>query len=113
MRMPFIGKSAKVDLVQIEDRLRSPHSSGIFSATTYIITQPCIEENDASCVDVCPVDCIYEGEDQFFIHPEECIDCGACVPECPVDAIYPDDEVPDQWKDFTAKNYKHFDVPLP
>jgi ferredoxin len=80
---------------------------------TYIITQPCIEEKDASCVDVCPVDCIYEGEDQFFIHPEECIDCGACVPECPVEAIYPDDEVPDQWQGFTAKNYTHFDVPPP
>ena len=80
---------------------------------TYIITQPCIGEKDASCVDVCPVDCIYEGEDQFYIHPEECIDCGACVPECPVEAIYPDDEVPDQWQGFIGKNYTHFDVPPP
>jgi NAD-dependent dihydropyrimidine dehydrogenase PreA subunit len=57
---------------------------------TYIIAQPCIDTKDASCVDVCPVDCIYEGEDMFYIHPEECIDCGACVPECPVEAIFPD-----------------------
>lgn len=80
---------------------------------TYIITQPCIETKDASCVDVCPVDCIYEGEEQYYIHPEECIDCGACVPECPVEAIYPDDEVPEEYRDFIGKNYEAFDVPAP
>jgi len=80
---------------------------------TYIITQPCIGEKDASCVDVCPVDCIYEGEDQYYIHPEECIDCGACVPECPVEAIFPDDEVPEQWTEFTPKNYRFFNVEPP
>ena len=85
----------------------------ILPAMTYIITQPCIGEKDASCVDVCPVDCIYEAEDQFYIHPEECIDCGACVPECPVEAIFPDDEVPEDWSSFIAKNYVHFDVPAP
>lgn len=85
----------------------------IFPRMTYIITQPCISEKDASCVDVCPVDCIYEADDQFYIHPEECIDCGACVPECPVEAIFPDDEVPAQWQEFVAKNYTHFDVPPP
>ena len=47
-------------------------------SVTYIIAEPCIGTKDASCVDVCPVDCIYEAEDQFFIHPDECIDCGAC-----------------------------------
>jgi len=80
---------------------------------TYIIAQPCIGTKDSSCVDVCPVDCIYEGEDMFYIHPEECIDCGACVPECPVEAIFPDDEVPSEWSSFIAKNYEHFDVPPP
>lgn len=80
---------------------------------TYIIVQPCIGTKDSSCVDVCPVDCIYEGDDMFYIHPEECIDCGACVPECPVEAIFPDDEVPAEWKEFIAKNYQYFDVPLP
>ena len=90
--------------------LRAP---GMFPRMTYIITEPCMSEKDASCVDVCPVDCIYEGEDQYYIHPEECIDCGACVPECPVEAIYPDDEVPEQYEAFTAKNYTYFDVPPP
>ena len=80
---------------------------------TYIIVQPCIDTKDASCVDVCPVDCIYEGEDMFYIHPEECIDCGACVPECPVEAIFPDDEVPEEWSAFIAKNYVYCDVPPP
>jgi len=80
---------------------------------TYIITQPCIGEKNSACVDVCPVDCIYEGEDMFYIHPEECIDCGACVPECPVDAIFPDYEVPEKWDEFVAKNYVYFDVPVP
>ena len=61
---------------------------------TYVITEPCIGTKDQSCVEVCPVDCIYEAGDQFLINPEECIDCGACEPECPVEAIYPEDEVP-------------------
>ncbi len=94
-------------------RLLALDGAPIFPRMTYIITQPCIDLKDASCVDVCPVDCIYEGEDQYYIHPEECIDCGACVPECPVEAIFPDDEVPEQWQEFVAKNYVHFDVPAP
>ncbi len=49
----------------------------------------------------------------IYIHPEECIDCGACVPECPVEAIFPDDEVPEQYDAFTEKNFAHFDVPFP
>ena len=53
---------------------------------TYVIAEPCIGTMDRGCVDVCPVDCIYEGEDQLYIHPDECIDCGACEPECPVSA---------------------------
>ena len=71
---------------------------------TYIITEPCIETKDASCVEVCPVDCIYEADDQFYIHPDECIDCGACEPECPVDAIFPEDDVPDHWNAFQQAN---------
>lgn len=61
---------------------------------TYVITDACIDEKDHGCVDVCPVDCIYEGDDQLFIHPDECIDCGACVPTCPVEAIYADKNLP-------------------
>lgn len=72
----------------------------------YVITEPCIGVKDASCVDVCPVECIYEADDQFYIHPEECIDCGACVPACPVDAIYPEIDVPDEWASYTEKNAK-------
>ena len=53
----------------------------------YVITQPCIGVKDASCVDVCPVDCIEEGEDMFYIDPDVCIDCGACVAACPVDGM--------------------------
>ena len=52
----------------------------------FIIAEPCIAVKDAGCVEVCPVDCIYEGEDKYYIHPDECIECGACEPECPVDA---------------------------
>jgi len=67
---------------------------------TYIIAEPCIGEKDASCVDVCPVDCIYEANDMFYIHPDECIDCGACVPACPVEAIFANDEVPEKWVNY-------------
>ena len=60
----------------------------------YVITEACINIKDKACVDVCPVDCIYEGPDQLFIKPDECIDCGACEPECPVTAIFPEEDVP-------------------
>ncbi|MEO8030735.1 MAG: ferredoxin family protein [Gemmatimonadota bacterium] len=60
----------------------------------YVITEACITVKDKACVDVCPVDCIYEGADQLYIHPDECIDCGACEPECPVTAIFPEEDVP-------------------
>ena len=68
----------------------------------YIITEACINTKDRACVDVCPVDCIYEGPDQLYIHPEECIDCGACEPECPVNAIFPEDQVPAEWSNYTT-----------
>ena len=61
---------------------------------TYVITEPCIGTKDQSCVEVCPVDCIYDAGDHFMINPEECIDCGACEPECPVTAIFPEEDVP-------------------
>ena len=75
---------------------------------TYVIVEPCIGVKDQACVDVCPVDCIYEGEDMLYIHPDECIDCGACMPVCPVEAIFPDGEVPAQWASYTAKNADFF-----
>lgn len=74
----------------------------------YVICEPCIGVKDQSCVKVCPVDCIYEAEDQFYINPDECIDCGACEPECPVSAIFPEDAVPAQWQSFIQKNADFF-----
>lgn len=70
----------------------------------YVVTEPCIGTKDKACVAVCPVECFYEGDDQLYINPEECIDCGLCVPECPVDAIYADDEVPEKWQSYIEKN---------
>ena len=68
----------------------------------YVITEPCIGTKDSACVDVCPVDCIHPRKDEpafeaatmLYIHPDECIDCGACVPACPVEAIFSLDETP-------------------
>ncbi len=59
---------------------------------TYIVNDKCIKCKHTDCVEVCPVDCFYEGENMLVIHPDECIDCGVCEPECPVDAIQPDTE---------------------
>jgi len=70
----------------------------------HVICEPCIGVKDASCVEVCPVECIHEADDQFYIHPEECIDCGACVPACPVSAIFPEEDVPKEWQSFIARN---------
>jgi ferredoxin len=63
--------------------------------------------NNASCVDVCPVDCIYEADARYFIHPDECIDYGACEPECPVQAIFSDTDVPPEWTDYIELNSAH------
>jgi NAD-dependent dihydropyrimidine dehydrogenase PreA subunit len=79
----------------------------------YVITEACINVKDRACVDVCPVDCIYEGEDQLYIHPDECIDCGACEPECPVTAIFPEEDVPGQLKQYIEKNKTAFQGPNP
>ncbi|MBV1693048.1 MAG: ferredoxin family protein [Hyphomicrobiales bacterium] len=59
---------------------------------TFIVNENCIKCKFTDCVEVCPVDCFYEGENMLVIHPDECIDCGVCEPECPVDAIKPDTE---------------------
>lgn len=79
---------------------------------TWVITSPCIDVQDQSCVEVCPVDCIYfdEGEDRMlYINPAECIDCGACEPVCPVSAIFgPEDEVPQDQAAFVQLNADWF-----
>jgi NAD-dependent dihydropyrimidine dehydrogenase PreA subunit len=74
----------------------------------YIIAEPCINVKDKACVEVCPVDCIYEGETMLFIHPDECIDCGACEPVCPVEAISQDRRVGDDELDFVEDNRRFF-----
>ena len=76
---------------------------------TYVIAQPCVDLLDKACIEECPVDCIYEGERMLYIHPDECVDCGACEPVCPVEAIFYEDDVPEQWKDFYKANVEFFD----
>ena len=75
----------------------------------YIIAEPCIDTLDRGCVDVCPVDCIYEGEDHLYIHPDECIDCGACEPECPVTAIFAEEDTPTELTSYIDKNRAYFE----
>ncbi|GIW45924.1 MAG: hypothetical protein KatS3mg077_3206 [Candidatus Binatia bacterium] len=80
----------------------------------YIITRLCIDCVDTACVSVCPVDCIYEYTgsnrehfpNQLYIHPDECIDCGACEPECPWQAIFEESAVPEIFKSDIALNYE-------
>jgi ferredoxin len=74
----------------------------------YVIAEPCLDVKDRACVDVCPVDCIYEGPDQLYIHPTECIDCGACAPVCPVFAIFSEGDVPGEWEGYVEKNRGYF-----
>ena len=65
---------------------------------TFVVTEVCIRCKYTDCVEVCPVDCFYEGENMLVINPDECIDCGVCEPECPIEAILPDtDEKAEQW----------------
>jgi NAD-dependent dihydropyrimidine dehydrogenase PreA subunit len=73
-----------------------------------VITEPCVSVKDGACVEACPVECIYEGDDQFFIHPDECIDCGACFAICPTGAIFSADDVPLEWTGYIAKAKAHF-----
>lgn len=71
---------------------------------TYIVTDNCIACKYTDCVEVCPVDCFYEGENMLVIHPDECIDCGVCEPECPAEAIKPDTESGlDEWLALNTK----------
>ncbi len=76
----------------------------------YVITSACITEKAADCVMVCPVDCIEEGEDQFFIDPDVCIDCGACVAACPVEAIYHEEDLLDEDLHFLEKAKTFYNI---
>src|SRR5689334_6210795 len=79
----------------------------------YVIAEPCIDVLDRACVEECPVDCIYEGGRSLYIHPDECVDCGACEPVCPVEAIFYEDDLPARWSLFAADNARFFAEPLP
>ncbi|GMA65598.1 ferredoxin family protein (plasmid) [Alicyclobacillus fastidiosus] len=74
----------------------------------YVITSPCIGEKSADCFDVCPVDAIAEGDDQFYIDPNTCIDCGACETACPVSAIFEESFIPDEERSYIRKNREFF-----
>jgi NAD-dependent dihydropyrimidine dehydrogenase PreA subunit len=77
---------------------------------THVIAQPCINVKDKACVDVCPVDCIHSKDDvpQFFINPNDCIDCTLCVDACPVSAIFALEDLPAEWKSFAETNAAFF-----
>ena len=71
----------------------------------YVVDEKCIKCKTMECVEICPVDCFYEGENMIVINPDECIDCGVCEPECPVESIHPDtDEGMDKWKEINRIN---------
>ena len=79
----------------------------------YVVTEPCVDVLDRGCIDVCPVDCIYEGDRAVYVHPDECIGCGACESACPVEAIYYEDDLPEQWKAYQEENARFFADNLP
>lgn len=74
----------------------------------FVITAPCMTEKAADCLDVCPVDCIVEGDDQYYIDPSICIDCGACETACPVEAIFHEDELAADNQVYLEKANKFF-----
>ena len=75
----------------------------------YTVAEPCVNCKYTDCVTVCPVECFYEADNILYIHPDECIDCGACEPECPVTAIFAEEDVPSEWASYTRKNYAYFE----
>lgn len=79
----------------------------------YVIAAPCLDVMDKSCIEECPVDCIYEGERKLYVNPKECIDCGACEPVCPVEAITQDRRVDPDYEDHIEDNRRFFVEPLP
>jgi ferredoxin len=71
---------------------------------TFVVGEPCIKCKYTDCVEVCPVDCFYEGPNMLVINPDECIDCALCEPECPIDAIFSEDELPEHQTEFLMLN---------
>jgi ferredoxin len=70
---------------------------------TYIVNEDCIRSKHIDCVEVCPVDCCYEGEIMLVINRDECIDCGVCEPECPASAIQPETDDVHKWVTINAQ----------
>ena len=109
-------RKTKLPRYAIAKKVYSGPGGGYLKLMTYVITQPCIGVKDASCVDVCPVDCIhpsqnedgFDAAEQLFINPDECIDCGACEPACPVTAIFEESAVPTEWSKFIKINADFF-----
>lgn len=77
---------------------------------TYVITGGCVDVMDKSCIDECPVDCIYQGGRMLYINPDECVDCGACEPVCPQEAIFHHEQVPAELATFIVVNAEIFTV---
>ena len=73
---------------------------------TFVVTEPCIKCKYTDCVEVCPVDCFYEGPNFLVINPDECIDCALCEPECPVNAIYAEEDLPEQYTEYVELNQR-------
>ena len=71
---------------------------------TFVVTASCIKCKYTDCVEVCPVDCFYEGPNFLTINPDECIDCALCEPECPVNAIVSEDDLTDDQREFLVLN---------
>ena len=70
----------------------------------HVVTAPCVGCKYTDCVVVCPMECFYGDEQQLYIDPDDCIDCGACVPECPVEAIFSEPNTPSQWSSYIQLN---------
>ena len=83
------------------------HRTALTESTTtmtFVVGENCIKCKHTDCVEVCPVDCFYEGPNFLVIHPDECIDCALCEPECPADAIFSEDELPENQQVFLELN---------
>lgn len=75
---------------------------------TFVVDANCIKCKYTDCVEVCPVEAFHEGPTMLYINPETCIDCDVCVAQCPVEAIYPEDQVPEQWAEYTQINAEEY-----
>jgi ferredoxin len=107
---------AKRDLAWADTYLNYGSCATKIVGVTYVIAEPCLGKKDASCTEVCPVDCIHPTTDesdfaqaaQLYIDPDECIDCDACVEACPFDATFAEDQLPETWAHYAAINRDYY-----